>query len=171
MMMETLLAGIVGGVIGGAVVGIALYLRAPWEWLTRAAARRESGRVTSLSYRLWRLYVALVSGSAVPRDRLRDLYDEVLLLTAGCDREKETEEALFAMTFLLQRAWKRAAEFRRVQLKVSPGQFADLTESMQAAFAAVQLASGRLCSLGREPAAHVVDIGAARLGRLVQPRS
>jgi hypothetical protein len=170
--MAVVLAGILGGMIGGAVVGCSLYWLAPREWSVRSVRRREADRLSSLSYRLWHLYVTLVSGSPVSLAKLRVVYDEVLLVTSDFECHKETEEALLAMTSLLHRAWKRAGEFRRVRLSVFPAQFADLTDDMRAAFACVQLASGRMRSETEKQArGGVVDIGAARIRRVAQPGS
>jgi hypothetical protein len=170
--MAVVIAGMLGGMIGGAVVGCALYWLAPREWSVRSGRRREADRLSTLSYRLWQLYVALVSGSPVSLARLRVLDDEVLVTTADLECDRETEEALLAMTSLLHRAWKRAGEFRRVRLSVVPAQFADLTHDMQAAFARVQMASGCIRSrAGRQARGGVVDMGAARIRRLAQPRS
>jgi hypothetical protein len=170
--MAVLVAGILGGMIGGAVVGCALHWLGPREWSIRPLGRREADRLSSLSYQLWHLYVALVSGPPVPLDKLRVLYDEVLLVTSDLECEKESEGALLAMRSLLHRAWTRAAEFRRVGLSVYPAQFADLTDDMQAAFVCVQLASGRMRSRAEKRTwGHAADLGAARIRRLAQPRS
>jgi len=170
--VAVLFAGILGGMIGGAAVGCALYWLVPREWSLRSVRRPEADRLSSLSYRLWHLYVALVSGSAVPLAKLRVVHDEVLLVTSDFECHKETEEALLAMTSLLHRAWKRAGEFRRVGLSVSPAQFADLTDDMQAAFAYLQLASGRTLSRAeKQDRDGPADIGAARIRRLGQSRS
>ena len=170
-MLAVMLAGVLGGVIGGAAVGCVLFFWTPRAAPSRRIGHRETNRLTSLSYRLWQLYVAVVSGASVPVSRLRAAHDEVLLVTFDVACEKETEEALLAMTSLLFRAWKRSREFTRVRLTISPAQFSDLTEDMQAAFAGVQLASGRLRSSGEDQIREaLVDLGAARLRRLADRR-
>ena len=170
--MAVLLAGILGGMIGGAIVGCALYWLMPRERFFRSAAHREANRLSGLSYRLWLQYVALVSGNEVPPANFSALQDDVLLVTSDLECEKETEEALLAMISLLRRAWRRASEFRRVRLSVFPAQFADLTDDMQAAFAYVQIESGRRRSMAEKHTwGSVMDIGGARIRRLAQPRS
>ncbi|MCL5734306.1 MAG: hypothetical protein M1274_01740 [Actinobacteria bacterium] len=169
--MSLVFAGILGGAIGGALVGCILFFwTAPGGSPHLLQRRREAGRLNSLSCGLWQLYVAMASGSLVSLAKLRRVHDEVLLATFGaCD--KETDEALRAMASLLQRAWKRQAEFRRVGLSVHPGQFSDLTADMQTAFARVQLASGWM-RFHEEPRLWegLSDLSAARLRRLAERR-
>ena len=140
-MLAVLTAGILGGIIGAALITLAVFRQGMGfgRSLGQGRAPKETERVTALSYRLWRLYVELVSGVGVRSDAPRTLYQEVLLAAAGPGCEGDAEEALFAMTSLLFRAWDRAAELRRVGLSVSSGQFADLTEGMQGGFGLVQL--------------------------------
>jgi hypothetical protein len=136
-MLTVLTAGILGGIIGAALVALTVFGRGMSFGRLRAA--RGTERLTALSYDLWRLYVDLVSGVEVRSDAPRALYQEVLLATSTTESRGGAEGALFTMTSLLFRAWDRAGELRRVGLSVSSGQFADLTEMMQAAFGLVQL--------------------------------
>lgn len=159
--MAALVAGILGGIIGAALVGLAIY----WQEkrLGRSRAAQEAERVTTLSYRLWRLCVDLVSGIEIRQRVPYALYEEVLLATSDPGCHEGSEEALLTMTSLLFRAWNRAGEFRRVGLRVSHGQFADLTESMRGAFSIVQLeaAGGKAEHRGRTGGV-VTDLSAAR---------
>jgi hypothetical protein len=159
--MVALVAGILGGIIGGALVGLAIL----WQEkrLGRLRAVKEVERLTELSYRLWHLYVDLVSGIEISPKTPRALHEEVLLATSGLGCGKASEEALFAMTSLIYRAVNRAGEFRRVGLSVSSGQFADLTESMRKAFSIVQLGAATEKARQRARAGGIVaDLSAAR---------
>jgi hypothetical protein len=160
-MLAVLAAGILGGIIGAALVALAALGQG--MRFGRSRAVRETEQVTALSYRLWRLYVDLASGAEVHSDAPRALYQDVLLVTSGPGCHGEVDEALFAMTSLLFRAWDRAVELRRVGLTVSSGQFADLTESMQGVFGLVQLeAAGDKGRRWGRPGGSVTDLSLAR---------
>ncbi len=159
-MMAALAGGILGGIVGALVVVLALFW--PGHRLGRFRFPNEAERFADLSYRLWRLYVDLVSGLEIRANAPRALHEEVLLAASGSESDEDSSEALFEMTSILSRARGRAGEFRRVGLDVSQAQFADLTDRMREAFVRVQL--GAATGRGRIGGV-VTDLNAARTRR------